>query len=966
VPARQQHLLAYLALHRDQAVPRPQIAGQLWPDTRDAQALTNLRRELHHLRQTAPAISAALDGRGRSVTWHLRLRPIFDVVEFEEAIDRGLMGDRQALEHACGLYRGDLLPSCDDEWIRGERDRLRRRFVEGLGRLVAHLEAERAFGAAIDKARRLLAIDPLDEAAWRSLIRCHASRGERASALHEYHRCAAMLRRELGVPPSAETRKTYREIIEHDQAQTEVPVAALQPSTYPLVGRASEWATLLNSWRAATGSARLTVVRGEAGIGKTRLAEELIDWCAAQSVRAAVTRCYAGGGRLAFAPIAAWLQDRSLQPALDTLDAVWLGEIARLHPGLLSRRQGIPPLAAALDSWQRTRFFDAIVHAFETASPLVLVVDDLQWCDADTLDWLQFFLRSTRQVRCLLVGTVRSEEARDNDALGALLRDAERAGRLTTIDLGSLDEAATGRLAEAVTERALDPEVREQLFRRSEGHPLFIIESARAGPHALAPGGVSSSRIHAVIESRLLQLSPQARSIAELAAAIGRDFSFPVLAHVSDFEEDAVVRALDELWQRQIVRAHGDDHWDFSHDQIREVAYGRVGPAHRRLLHRRIAQAVEQVAGADLDGVSASLAMHLEKAGQFGRALEFYERAARVALGMTAHEEAIRCGSHALMLLERMPPGPERDRRELQMRTPLAGSFTASRGYAAPATETNVERIAELEASLGCVSVPSLWSHWTLRFMLADLDHARQLAESALALAEAQGDPSYLCDAHHAIGGTLTSLGEFAAARRHFEAALASWGGVRPWPSAHGSDLGVFTHAWFAHVLALTVENDGASAHARHAIELASRLEHAYSRALALAYGAMTAQIQRDEATVRERAEVCIALCERHGFAYYGDWARILLGWHFARHGRAAEGIPMIEGALRRLDAQRAFTRRPYYLSLLAESHVANQDPGGALAAVEQALRLADAHRDHWWTPQLRTLSRTIHERSAS
>jgi DNA-binding SARP family transcriptional activator len=937
--------------------------------------LTNLRRELHHLRQTAPDISAALDDHGRVVAWRPRQRPSFDIMEFDEAVERGLQGDRQALERACRLYRGDLLPSCDDEWIRVERDRLRQRFLESLSRQIALFEQERAFAAALESAQRLLAVDPLNEPAWRSLIRSHASRGERASALHEYHRCAAVLRRELGVPPSAQTRMTYREIVESDQLPADVPAPVMQSSTWPLVGRSAEWATLLGTWRAAAGGdARLAIVRGEAGIGKTRLAEELIDWCGTKSLRAAVTRCYPGGGRLAFAPIAAWLQSRSLQPALETLDAVWLGEIARLHPGIRATEVTRNTEAGAaipdpppLDNWHRTRFFDAIGHGIEAASPLLLVVDDLQWCDADTLDWLQFFLRSTRQVHCLIVGTVRAEEEGDNEGLGALLRDAERAGRLTTIALGSLDEAATVRLAEAVTGGALDSDSRAQMVRRSEGHPLFIIEAARAGaPSAPDTGAAPGSRIQAVIESRLMQLSPQARSLAELAATIGRDFTFPVLAHVSDFEEDVVVRALDELWHRHIVRAQGDDRWDFSHDRLREVAHARVGPAQRRLLHRRIAQAIEQVEGADLDRVSASLAMHLEQAGQRARAVEFYEHATRVALTVTAHEEAIRCGTRALTLLEETTASPERDLRELRLRTTLAGSFTAARGYAAPATEANVERIEEIEAARGGSSVPSLWSHWTLRFMLADLDRARVIAESACALAEAQDDRAHLCDAHHAMAGTLASLGEFAAARRHFEAALASCGGDRPRPSAHGSDLGVFTHAWFAHVLALTDEHAAAASHAQRAIELATRRDHPYSQALAQAYGALTAQIQLDEATVRARADRCIALCDRHGFAYYGDWARVLLGWCLARDGGAADGISLMEGALARLDAQRAFTRRPYYLSLLAEAHLANQDPGRALALIEQALRLADAHREHWWTPQIRTLSRTISERSAS
>src|SRR5262245_2282261 len=147
-------------------------------------------------------------------------------------------------------------------------------------------------------------------------MRCHARRGERATALHLYQQCAALVKKELGVQPSAATRATYREILDLDaDASTGSP--APPPATYALVGRDAEWRAIVRTWRAVeTGAPQLVLVRGEAGIGKTRLVEELVDWCRAKDINAATTRCYPGEGRLAYSPIAAWLQSDALGATL--------------------------------------------------------------------------------------------------------------------------------------------------------------------------------------------------------------------------------------------------------------------------------------------------------------------------------------------------------------------------------------------------------------------------------------------------------------------------------------------------------------------------------------------------------------------------------------------------------------------------------------------------------------------------
>ena len=952
--ARQQQLVAFLVLNAGRgATQRRRVGGALWPDSSDVQALTNLRRELHHLREDWPAVEACIGGGSRTLEWRDEALAVVDVLAFEASVERGLQGDRAALEEAAVLYKGDLLPDCTAGWIEGERERLRQRAREVLTRLVAILEQDRAFGEAIAHAQHLLRIEPVDEDAWCALMRCHARRGERATALHLYQQCAALLKKELGVQPAAATRLTYREILDLDSAAATTP-APPRTAVYPLAGRQSEWQALLAAWRsAANGRTRMCIIRGEAGIGKTRLAEELIDWSRLNGIGVVTARCYAGEGRLAYAPLAAWLKTATLQPALMQLDPSSLRDVARIHPELATARPDVPAPDGQLESWQRLRFFEAIAGAFRSAAPLLLVLDDLQWADGDTIEWLQYFVHSSSEARCLVVGTIRSEEEHDNIPLAQLIPRLERDDLLTAIALGPLDRMATAQLAGEVLEHPLDEEALARLFRETEGHPLFIVERGRieaAGQSGAAMSEVVA-QVQSVVAARLALLSDEARATAEVAAAIGRDFRFDILAEASDLDEDALVRAVDELWRRQIVRVQADERWDFSHDRIRDVAYSGIGPARRRLIHRRIAQGMERLFSAQLDEVSASIAAHLDRGGRPVRAVPFLERAAAAAMRMSAHEEAARGLTHALSIVATLPAGRDRDERELALRSSLSIVLNSARGYAAPDVERNLDRVFALSRSTaGAVPVRWLWVAFTMRYMLGELKSTRAICEDALALSAAE--PSCRCEAHHAMGGLLLSLGELDASKLHFEAALAAYDPRHPQRSALGSDLGVFAHAWYSHALWLLGQEDAAVAHAEEGIALARRLDHQYSYTIALAYAALLHQMRGDAARVFACGQLTIELCERHGFAYYGDWARILVGWVRAQDN-PAEGVEIIERALRQLDCDRARARRPYYLSLLAEAYSGGGDTDRSASIVATAIDVALASGEVWWLPAL-------------
>lgn len=675
---RLQSLLAYLILHRDAPQSRAHLAFLFWPDTTEAQARTNLRNLLHHLRHTLPDPDVHLDVGVQTLQWRSEAAFALDVADFEAALAQAeevaRTGDavaaRAAWERAVALYKGDLLPSCYDDWILPLREALRQAYLSALERLVRLLEEQRDYEAAIRHAQRLLRHDPLHEATYRCLIRLHALNGDRAGALQVYHTCAAVLQRELGVEPSAATRQAYEQLLGTDVW----PLAAV-PTTAalsPLVGREQEWTQLLRAWRAvaAGGEPHVVMLRGEAGIGKTRLAEELLQWALRQGISAASARCYAGEGQLAYAPVTAWL--RAFPPA--PLDDVWLAEVARVLPEVLAQRPDLPRPGPLTDAWQRQRLFEALSRAILCPKqPLLLVMDDLQWCDRDTLEWLHFLLRYDPQARFLVVGAYRPEEVDEGHPLLPLLQALRLAGQVTEMDLGPLDEANTQTLATRIARVEISQETARLLYQETEGNPLFVIETVRAGlpvrgqrleagegqtlPGEALPGDIDlPPKVWEVLRARLAQVSPPARILAGLAATIGREFRFRLLAAASGRDEDTLVHELDELWRRRIVREHGADAYDFSHDKLREVAYWSQSAAHRRLAHRQVAQALEALHAAALDPVSYQIAAHYERAGLVERATPYYLRAAEVARRVYANEEAIALLQRGLALVEAAGP----------------------------------------------------------------------------------------------------------------------------------------------------------------------------------------------------------------------------------------------------------------------------------------------------------------------
>jgi DNA-binding SARP family transcriptional activator/predicted ATPase len=931
--ARLQSLLAYLLLHAGRPHLRQHLAFLFWPDSTEAQARTNLRNLLHQLRATLPAIEQFLDVEPNSICWQAPAPHALDVAEYEHAAQQvgeaERTGDRAAqrtwLERAVMLYPGDLLPGCYDDWILPIRDRLRTQFLRLSEQLIELLTAEHADFAAIHHAQRLLRHDPLHEETYRRLMNLHARNGARARALRIYHTCVTTLQQELNIEPMAETRAVYERLLNGSSAPASPLSAGRSTTTLPLFGRGVEWQQLLKTWHGVgqTGT-HCILITGEAGIGKTRLVEELLSWVEHQGCTTAFSRSYAAEGVLAYSPIAAWLHTDHLESVLPTLDQVWRSEVARLIPELLVADPSLPPPEPMTESWQRQRFFEALVRAVLAAKqPLLLILDDLQWCDRETLEWLHYLLRCAPQIALLIVGTVRSEEAHTNPALAKLVQQLRRDQRMSEIELTRLNAQETALLAHQISGGPLDQARADELYRETEGNPLFVVETMRSVSESRELKLQSlPSKVQAVIEARLGQLSPPAQTVAELAAVVGREFRFDVLAQASAGNEDALVQGLDELWQRHIIREQGTDAYDFSHGKIREVAYARISQARRRLLHRCVAEALEHIYDANLDQISGQVAAHYEQAGLAGRAVDYYQRAAWTARQVYANQETILLTRKGLRLLETLPRNPQRDSQELELQIILGRALGTTQGWSTPEVEHVYRRARELCIKIDRPSQLFLIVHglWQYHLIQAHLEEARELAEELVQLAQLDWNPELLSEAHRALGTSYYLLADLPAALTQLKQALSFYD-----PQQHhtlvyrfGHDSGQFCLSILVHVLWHLGYADQAVQKSHELLALAKAKPHPYSYAIALDYVAMLYHFRGEHQLAQQAIEKAIALCTQHGFAYYLAWGPIIQGWILVEQGQVEQGWIQIRQGLQALEETKAALRKPYYLLLLA------------------------------------------------
>src|SRR5262245_42497937 len=616
LPTRKaQALLACLALPAGRSHPRDKLAAMLWGDVSESQARASLRKALFWLRQ-ALADTRAMIADSETVTLKASAVSI-DVDEFEH---RAKSGSVAALAEAADLYQGDLLAGLAveepqfEEWLVGERERLREVHIEALARLLGHQRQVGAVESGILTALKLLAVDPLQEAVHRTLMRLYAQAGRRGAALRQYQACVTVLERELRTQPEDATRALYREILQSPGAAPPArrePVATGQsamphpaslgvgppppPAEAPLIGRQRELsrmtALLEDAW---AGGRRLAAIVGEAGVGKSRLAAALGTLVVERGGRVLLGRCYESEQSL---PFSAWIDALrgARLPAngdvIESLNPIWREELARLLPELGG---GAVPPAHPTDA---LRLFEAVAQcldALAARAPVLAVLEDLHWADELSVRLAGFLARRARSGPMLILGTTR-EDAVDPGGPQRAVSDALiREGALDSVHLSRLtrDETITlTRQLAGPSQTSTLTSLEEEIWRVSEGNPFMVVETMRAmrerGGAPVGGEGLVPARVRAFIAERLRGLSDRGRHLVDVAAVIGRRFEFALLQRASGLGDEEAADGVEELVRRRILDQVGGG-FEFTHDQIREVRHAelvaplRAAPSPRR------------------------------------------------------------------------------------------------------------------------------------------------------------------------------------------------------------------------------------------------------------------------------------------------------------------------------------------------------------------------------------------------
>ncbi|MFN2528639.1 MAG: AAA family ATPase [Candidatus Baltobacteraceae bacterium] len=644
-------LMGYLLLHRNAALSRESLAYSMWPDHTEQQARANLRRHLHRLAQALPAQKSPwFETDTVSVRW---VAPIdFDVDEFLAAS----VGDND-LEMAVRIYRGEFLDGVFEDWIFPERERLRAHQIENYNRLISRAQSDRAYDRATGYAKALLSLDPWRENTLRTLMALRQASGDRAGAVAEFEDFSKRLEVEMGTAPMPETAAAYEAALRGDPIETTEAVdppsnAPRIAALLPFAGRTPELERLLVPWgRAARGHGSTIILGGEAGVGKTRLTQELAALASAQ-------------GALVLAGATMFPETQPYQAVIELLrDAlpvlldspianVWLSVLSLLLPQIRTRRPEIEPPQPVEASRERARLFESVAAALTALAkrrPLLVIVEDIHWAGNATLDLVDSLARLIPSLGCLLVVTYREEEVDRAHAARKLRRALERDAVAAHLSVPRLDEDAVHEIAVKCFGPEVSAAMARRLFRQSEGNPLFLSQAVRN-----TLDGIENPVLDAesAIATNVGRLSERALSAAQSASVLGRAFDVEILRELGKWNEGELLRALDELLDRAIVReasATYRNDYAFSHNLIQTYVYSTLEPARALREHRRAAGVLRDLYGEDA-ATAGQIAQHFEKAGAGEDAAPFYVAAATHSESLFANDEAVAFAERASAL----------------------------------------------------------------------------------------------------------------------------------------------------------------------------------------------------------------------------------------------------------------------------------------------------------------------------
>jgi len=735
---------------------------------------------------------------------------------------------------------------------------------------------------------------------------------------------------------------------------------------------------------AAQGRGQIVAMVAEAGVGKSRLlyefkARSASDWMVLEAYSVSHgkasaylpviellcsyfrivdedderSRCEKVAGRLA-------ILDPALEDARpyvlgllgisegERLRKHWEHSFDRLEEYLLGA-QAKDPFPQMDVQVRRRRTLDAIKRILLREAlnqPLMLIFEDLHWIDADSQALLEVLADSIAASRILLLVNYRPEysHAWANKSYYTQLR----------LDPLSL-ESAEQLMAVLVGGGAGLAPLRKLIVDKSEGNPFFmeeIVQGLFEDGALLRNGIVTLTRsleslripatVQAVLASRIDRLPPAEKDVLQTVAVIGKEFGLGLVREVTGKSDEEIMPSLFNLQLAEFLYeqpAIAEIEYTFKHALTQEVAYNSVLHERRKLLHQRIATAIERQFASNLDDRLGELAHHYSRSNDLTKAFEYMGRAAEQAGRRSAYSEMIAYIDRGLALLAELPESEQRDLDELSLRVKLGPALMAVKGFSSEETRRSCERACDLARRRGARAqlFAALNFLWAFHYTRGDPKSSLEVSQELMSIAQDVREPGMLKDSYRAMGRALTYTGDLLGARRYLEEALTLDGSSRAWARGAnvGPDADMLCLTGLSEVLIALGYPDQALQRAREALEAVDSQTDPFSFAMALTIAAEIYNFRREPDKALEILGRALALCDRHGYPFWLSFARRMSGWALALQGQVRAGIEMMEEEMARFSNTEADVLRFYNLLFTAEACVKIGDAQRAAALLE-------------------------------
>ncbi|MDC0707672.1 protein kinase [Stigmatella sp. ncwal1] len=731
----------------------------------------------------------------------------------------------------------------------------------------------------------------------------------------------------------------------------------------PLVGRKRELRQLLEAWEQARhGHGSLVLVSGEAGIGKSRLIQELLAHLNLEEAVYYQSQCWPQFSASAFHPIVEMLRRRMPEDPLSGLiaeHAYLLGALLEVPvPGAPLR----PPLSR--ERWKEGTLQALLTLSLRTARehPVLALIEDVHWADPSTLEFLGLVLEHVERERLLIVLSARPD-----------FRPAwPPRPWLHRMVLDRLPAELTARMVrEAARGRMLPEETVQRLALKTDGIPLFVeemthmvLERAPSGEvPTIREGAAIPASLHELLLARLDLLPSRQRILAQVCAVVGRGMALSLPAAVLQRDEAGVRRDLEGLVAAGLLQPQGagwEAGYQFRHVLLQDAALHSLPRSTRREYHRRIAEVLAERFPDMVALQPEVLAHHATEAGEYAQAIRSWYRAGQLASLRSANPEAVSHFQRALKLLRSLPDANQRASEELELLIALGTPLAQMQGYRSPDVERIYARARALFQQVG-EALPQLelsyWGPFAYYFSRGEYSQAHELAERLVDLGRRQNHQELLALGHRMMASILFIWGQIPAALEHILQALENshfeLAQHQQLAEKHWVNPRVMALAFGAMVLSVMGRDEEAQRFSHEALQLSQRIGHPHTTASALTYVTVACHLRRDVEGALKWADEAIALASEHGFPAWQLWCTLVRIWALSERGHAREGLELMREGISRW--ARLGIRAGLYqhnLGLLAEMHLKLGEPREALELLLPALHRPETG-EHFYEAEL-------------